>query len=365
MKLLILKPNVKTIAYSYKEKGSGQPFWSGSINFFQQKPSELIERISEDLKKDEIVFAPDAIAVLVRYGGEDFHGPVVADEEVIEKLETMIPQASLHLPLTISLIKSFIESVSQIPIILVFETAFFADLPQREQLYGLDPELSKSLGFRRFGFNGLYHEAASKYVQKTWEASINNQNLKILSICMEPQPEVSSVLGGVPQSVTSGISPLEGIPGQTTCGELDPSVILNLVQTVGWGPEQINWILTQKSGLLGLVGHPMTLETLFASNDEDSDFCRKIIQYRILQACGAGIAAMGGLDCIVFSGRYASVGESFGPWLTEKLAALPGNKDFKNWKCFYSTLDKIIFDVVDKKIATCFEEEKWKLLYQI
>jgi len=103
-------------------------------------------------------------------------------------------------------------------------------------------------------------------------------------------------------------------------GEEAAKFLLMLREKMGWGPEKINMVLTQESGLLGLVGEPTTIQTLFESGNPTVKQAREVVQYRILQACGAGIAAMGGLDAVVFSGRYADVGEVLGSWLRSKLS---------------------------------------------
>ena len=166
---------------------------------------------------------------------------------------------------------------------------------------------------------------------------------RVLSLCLGPRPELAAVIGSRQLMVTSGATPLEGIPGETVCGELDPSVVLTLREKMEWGPEEINMVLTQESGLLGLVGEPTTIQTLFESDNPDVKEAREIVQYRILQACGAGIAAMGGLDAIVFSGRYAAVGELHGPWLASRL--VPRNQQGISFERFEESLERIVADV--------------------
>ena len=80
---------------------------------------------------------------------------------------------------------------------------------------------------------------------------LNINSARIISICLEPQPEVAAVKGLRALMVTSGATPLEGIPGHTTCGQIDPSIVLTLSESAGWGPEKINTELTKQSGLLG------------------------------------------------------------------------------------------------------------------
>jgi acetate kinase len=144
--------------------------------------------------------------------------------------------------------------------------------------------------------------------------------------------------------VTSGVTPLEGIPGETTCGELDPGVILALGRTMKWGPEQINEVLTHQSGLRGLVGWPVTLEEVFRSTSDDVKLARQVMEYRILQSCGAAVAAMGGVDVIVFSGRYAGLADILAPLLESRLKPRGPDRAPPTSVCFGESIDRIMAD---------------------
>jgi acetate kinase len=142
---------------------------------------------------------------------------------------------------------------------------------------------------------------------------------------------------------TSGATPLEGIPGHSSCGELDPSIVLMLARKLKWGPEQINTVLTQQSGLMGLVGRPVMLDDVLATEAGDLEPAKNLLQNRILMACGAGMAAMGGVDHIVFSGLFASAGLTLGPWLRDRLTFRGGNENRPlEWLCFTESLDQVM-----------------------
>ena len=213
------------------------------------------------------------------------------------------------------------------PAVLLFETAFFAELPRRESAYGIDQELSETLGLRRYGYYGLLHEAACEYAAREHRSRRPRSTGRALSICLEAHPEVAAVIGRRPLMCTSGATPLEGIPGHSSCGELDPSIALMLARKLKWGPEQINTVLTQQSGLMGLVGRPVMLDDVLAAEAGDLEPAKNLLQNRILMACGAGMAAMGGVDDIVFSGRFASAGLTLGPWLRDRLTFRGGNEN--------------------------------------
>ena len=334
MNILVLKPGLRSVDYSFFGKAAQHPRVDQlEVSHLDRKLQALADTLSPDM--------PEALAVRVNYGGTEFREPVIADAQVITRLTSLIPQAPLHLPVVLSLLESCQRIFPELPAVLCFETAFFSRLPRRECTYGIDKELSESLGLRRYGYHGLYHEAACAYAARKQDDPPRAR--RTLSICLEPHPEIAAVLGTRPIMSTSGATPLEGLPGHTSCGELDPSIVLMLARKLKWGPEQINTALTQQSGLLGLAGHPVMLDDVFAENATDLELARSALESRILSACGGGMAAMGGVDDIVFSGRFAQVGEILGPWLAARLTFRGGNDHRPpQCLCFTESLDEVL-----------------------
>lgn len=351
MDVLVLKPGRETLDYAYMRNGQNCPVLTARVSDSRALPSDrealhgALEQVREAIRRAGLFDGPEAIAVRVLFGGTDFSGPTAATPETLGKLEALIPRAPLHLPLVLALVEGCREAFPEAPVVLVFETAFFSQLPPREYLYGLSAEFQKAAGIRRYGFNGLFHEAACRYVVRARRKKDLGGPARILSLCLEPQPEVAAVAGKRPLMVTSGVTPLEGLPGQTTSGEIDSTILLSLVQELGWGPEQINSLLTQQSGLLGLVGEPVTVDTVLRSKEEKLRLAREVLQYRFLLACGMGVAAMAGLDALVFSGRYAAAGEVLGPWLLSKLGGVAQAQGHKvSCDCFRESLERVIAD---------------------
>jgi len=287
---------------------------------------------------------PEAVALRVPFGGAEFAGPVIADADTLRKLETLTQSAPLHIPVSVQLARCCGEAAGGAPVVLVFETAFFTALPERERSYGLDAELMDSMGLRRYGFHGIFHEQACRDMARRAREAGGRSPQRLLSIVLEPKPEVAAVFGNRPLTVTSGATPLEGIPSETSCGELDPGIVLALSREKGWGPEQINSVLTRESGLLGLVGRRITFDELFSSDAADLAEARAVIRYRLLLACGAGIAAMSGLDGIVFSGCYADAGRQLGPWLTARIRLKGDSPTPAPWECFRTPLNRLVAD---------------------
>jgi acetate kinase len=218
--------------------------------------------------------------------------------------------------------------------VLVFETSFFTDLPDREQTYGLPPDLAETLGLQRYGFHGLYHSRACQDLRRQIDSGNAGKPLRMLSICLDPKPEVCAVIGQKPVTVTGGATPLEGIPGETSSGEIDPSIALTLAREKEWGPEQINRILSRHSGLKGMADRSLTVMEALTSESEHNQLAREVLEYRIQMACGAGISAMGGVDGIAFSGRYVDAAESLGASLKRRLLpALHDSESLPSHSC--------------------------------
>jgi acetate kinase len=156
--------------------------------------------------------------------------------------------------------------------------------------------------------------------------------------------------------VTSGATPIEGIPGQKSCGDIDASIVLALSEQKGWSPEQINIKLTEESGIKGLAGKDMTIKDVFESKDKKIKEIAEIIFYRILLACGMAIAAMGGVERIIFSGRYAKdAGKIIKEKLEKKLSNfVRGNNKKIKWTIFEKPLNEII---AEDAIATILKNK--------
>ena len=350
MRVLVLDPRRQALDSAFFMSGQGGPaqvtHHSGQGDA-KTELKALMPLLHETLAEARKVCSdpPDAIGIRVAFGGAEFTGPALVDGHVTRALKALGPQAPLHVPAIVTLLQVCHAILPDTPVVLVFETAFFTRLPAREYLYGLNRETSRSLSLRRRGFHGIYHDAACEHVRYEGRRNGLCPPDRILSICLEPHPEIAAVAAGRPLLTTGGSTPLEGIPGHTTCGDLDPSIVLTLAQRKQWGPEQINSVLTRDSGLIGLTGQAVTLAEVLGSTADHMQLARQIVEYRILMACGAGIAAMGGLDRIVFSGRFAAAGEVLGPLLASRLAFKGGlGERGVPWTCFTESLHRLIAD---------------------
>jgi acetate kinase len=160
----------------------------------------------------------DLVAIRALYGGEAFPSPIVADATARERLLGLGAQAPLCVGQTVDCMNAAEIAFPGTPIALAFETSFFVDLPLRETTYALPPEMSASI--RRWGFHGLFHDAATSELGYQLRKTGLDHPARILSICLEPRPEIAAVFGRKPLLVTSGHKPAEGLPGETNAGEI-------------------------------------------------------------------------------------------------------------------------------------------------
>jgi acetate kinase len=352
MNTLVLQPYSRRLDYSFFTDVSRRPADAASLAATMNDAAQVAKTLGSIVAacRQGPAAEVDLVAVRGAFGGAEFRGPALVTEDTLQKLRDLVPQDPLHVPALLVLLDCLAAALPETPVVLVFETAFFAELPARENLYGLDAQLAQGMNLKRYGYHGILHEAACLEGRS---GAPRSESARTISICLENQPEIAAVQGRRPVMVTSGATPLEGLPGQTTCGELDPGIVLMLAEKLRWGAEQINLALTRGSGWLGLTGERMGLDTLMTSDRPELQLAADVMRYRMLLACGAGTAAMGGVDRIVFSGRYAGLSHLLGPWLQSKLstACRHGGGQIV-WQEFLESPDRLIADAALGAVGT-------------
>lgn len=321
MLTLILMPGASRLEYALYRGNADAPICSGNMRPYRGEEDgaiQLVIKKAQNALRLAKGFVPDAIALRSPFGGALFRKPVRAEAKVIHQLQSLVRSAPLHIPPLMAMTENCLRRWPSVPCRIFFESSFFVNLPVRERTYALGGDAGWADKFRRFGYHGIYHAAAISASARSLFPRERRSGLRALSFCLEPRSEMTAVLGARPLMTTSGVTPLEGLPGDGLCGEIDPGIIIMLNEKKKWGPERINHMLTEESGIRGLTSRAINLEQLF--NDNKSNAAREIIQYRFLLSAGAGLAALNGVDMIVYSGRYAILGEMLGAALATKLA---------------------------------------------
>ena len=246
--------------------------------------------------------AIDVVGHRVVHGGEKFTGAVVIDDAVLSALDDLAPLAPLHNPRNTACIREALLAFPTAPQVAVFDTAFHATLPPHAYLYGLPYQYYAKKGIRRFGFHGSSHGhvalAAAQYLKR------RPRDLKIVSCHLGNGASICAIDHGRSIDTTMGFTPCEGLIMGTRCGDLDPGVFAYLERNEGITAEQLDEILNKKSGLLGISGTSSDMREIEAAADAGDAralIAFKAFCYRVRKEIGAAVAALGGIDALVFT----------------------------------------------------------------
>jgi acetate kinase len=244
---------------------------------------------------------PGLVAHRIVHGGERLVSPVVIDGSIETELERLAPLAPLHNPRALRWIRAARDCFgARVAQVAVFDTAFFAGLPEVARTYALPRDLSQRLGLRRFGFHGLAHQAmwrAWRSVRPDLPGGGRLITLQLGSGC-----SAAAIDRGAPLDTSMGFSPLEGLVMATRPGDLDPGLLLHLQKAAGLGGAELEELLNHGSGLAGLAGHDGDLRNILGRDGAAERLAVEVYCYRARKYVGAYLAVLGGVDGIVFGG---------------------------------------------------------------
>lgn len=249
-----------------------------------------------------------AVGHRVVHGGERFTGSVLIDGEVMAELKDLISLAPLHNPHNIRGINAATTSLPDIPQVGVFDTAFHHKMPPYAYIYGLPFLLYKKYGIRRYGFHGTSHYYVSCKAAELLGRPI--EELKIITCHLGNGASMAAVDRGVSVDTTMGFTPLEGLVMGTRCGDIDPAIILHVMAQEELTLHEANTLMNKHSGLSGISGLSSDMREILKATGEGHVNARLALEvycYRIKKYIGAYMAALGGLDAVVFTG---GVGEN-------------------------------------------------------
>lgn len=246
-----------------------------------------------------------AIGHRVVHGGENFSGPVVVDEAVLQVLETLVPLAPLHQPHNLKPIRIVRQRLPGMPQVACFDTSFHLTQPDIATLFALPREM-RERGVRRYGFHGLSYDYVAS-VLKDYDPHLAQG--RVIAAHLGNGASLCALQGGVSVATTMGFSALDGLPMGTRCGAIDAGVVFFMLREMKLSPEAAERMLYTKSGLLGVSGLSNDMRMLRANAAANADAKRAIdlFVYRITREIGSLIAALGGIDGLVFT---AGIGEN-------------------------------------------------------
>lgn len=264
--------------------------------------TQALDRVLDWLDESETLTGLSAVGHRVVHGGMHYNRAVRVDAPVLALLRQLIPLAPLHQPYNLAAIERMAERHPQLPQVACFDTAFHRSNSELVQHYALPEALFQS-GVRRYGFHGLsYNYIASVLACHDPRAAEG----KTIVLHLGSGASLCALSAGVSVASSMGFSALDGIPMSTRCGALDPGVILYLLQARGMSAAEIQDLLYQQSGLLGVSGISGDMKRLSASAEPAASLAIELYAYWIVREIGSLTAALGGLDALVFT---AGIGE--------------------------------------------------------
>jgi len=231
-------------------------------------------------------------------GGLDYTQPARVNPAVLSKLERLISLFPLHQPHNLAPIRLLLERQPKLPQVACFDTSFHRTIPHIAQLYALPLEFAES-GVVRYGFHGLSYEYIASVLPQFDTRAASGRTIVLhlgngASMCaMENCRSITS---------TMGFSGVEGLPMGTRSGALDPGIMLYLMDGRGMDARAIEKLIYTQSGLLGISGISSDMRTLLMSKEPKAKLAVDLFVYRIRREMGSLIAALGGLDALVFTG---------------------------------------------------------------
>jgi len=247
------------------------------------------------------VLSLKAVGHRVVHGGLEFSKPTLLTNEIIEKLDRLVPLAPLHQPYNLAAIRAVSSLRPEMPQVACFDTAFHRGRARVTERFGLPDELHRR-GIRRWGFHGLSY---ASIVDQLRQSAPELADGRIIVAHLGNGASMCAIRGGQSVDTTMSFTTLDGLPMGTRCGGLDPGVVLYLLQSRS--QQEVEELLYKESGLLGISGISNDMRELLASESAGAAEAINFFVYRAMREIGSLTAALGGLDALVFT---AGIGEN-------------------------------------------------------
>ncbi|PTN04622.1 acetate/propionate family kinase [Mangrovibacterium marinum] len=260
----------------------------------------------------------DAVGHRVVHGGEYFSSSEFVTDEVIDALVKCTDLAPLHNPPNIKGIEAMEELIPGIPQVGVFDTAFHQTMDPKAYMYGIPHVLYKKYGIRRYGFHGTSHRYVSKRACDV--AGLDYSKAKVISCHLGNGASIAAVDHGKSVDTSMGFTPLEGLIMGTRAGDLDVGAATFIMEKEEIGMKTLNTLLNKHSGMLGLTGISSDMREIREASLEGNEKALEALDiycYKIKKYIGSYIAAMGGVDIVLFTG---GIGE-YATYVREKVCA--------------------------------------------
>ncbi len=318
MKILVLNCGSSSVKYELYDTGLARALAEGVVDRIGQEQGvadhgQALEMVIAQLLAPETgvianLAEVEAVGHRVVHGGARFTSAVRVTPTVLAAIEECVPLAPLHNPPALLGIKEAMRLLPGVPQVAVFDTAFHAGLPRRAHVYALPYHLYRDHGVRRYGFHGISYQ----YVSRRLDVLLGGRlaELKTVIAHLGNGASITAVQGGRAVDTSMGLTPLEGLVMGSRGGDVDPGVVLFLQQKLGYSVEDVDRLLNEESGLLGVSGRSSDMRDILAGVEAGEERCRLALElycYRLRKYVGAYAAVLDGLDVLAFT---AGVGEN-------------------------------------------------------
>lgn len=259
----------------------------------------------------------EAVGHRVVHGGETFKDSVLIDADVEEAIQQAFDIAPLHNPPNLDGIRAAKKHLPNVPHVAVFDTAFHHSIPKHAFLYGIPNRLYRRYKIRKYGFHGTSHYYVSRQYHKL--SGQPKEGSKVITCHLGNGCSITAIKDGKSYDTSMGFSPLEGLVMGTRSGDIDPSILFYLIEKEELSLANVHALLNKHSGLLGLSGYAADMRDLLEEAERGDRRCNEAIDvfcYRVRKYIGSYIAAMNGVDAIIFTG---GIGENAAPIRTKIL----------------------------------------------
>ena len=275
--------------------------------------TEAVKLVIDSLidKENGVISTLDEIGAVghrIVHGGESFSSATLINDDVIKAIEDCNDLAPLHNPANLIGIRSCQKLMPGTPMVGVFDTAFHQTMPPESFIYAIPYEFYTKHGIRRYGFHGTSHEFVSKRAAEFLGKDIDN--FKVIVCHLGNGASISAVKNGKCVDTSMGLTPLEGLFMGTRSGDLDPAIIQFISNKEKLSIDEMLNILNKKSGVLGLSEVSSDFRDLNEAAENGNEQAKTTLEaysYRVAKYIGSYVAAMNGVDAIVFT---AGVGEN-------------------------------------------------------
>jgi acetate kinase len=314
--VLVINSGSSSLKYQLVDPDSGAAWATGLVERIGEESSPVpdhdaaLRRAFDALADDGIDLNTSGIIAVghrVVHGGNAFYQPTLLDDAVIGRLHELSELAPLHNPPALKGIEVARKLLPDIAHIAVFDTGYFHDLPAAAATYAIDRELAQQYQIRRYGFHGTSHRYVSEQAAAFLDRPVGG--LKQIVLHLGNGCSASAIAGTRPLDTSMGLTPLEGLVMGTRSGDIDPSVVGYLSHAAGMGVDDVESMLNQRSGVLGLSGERdfRRLRTMIESGDESAQLAYSVFTHRLRKYVGAYLAVLSHTDVISFT---AGIGEN-------------------------------------------------------